>query len=119
VQSKRTGEHTLRITIQDTELTTVLTLEGRVAGPWAAELGRVWVDEAPRLNGRKLALDISNVIFADADGARVLKDIYAQAHPTIVATTPWTRYLAEQMSADPQDPEHDPSEEEQENADNE
>jgi anti-anti-sigma regulatory factor len=113
------GQRTLRITIQETEGTTSLTLEGRVAGPWAAELGRVWVDEAPRLTQRKLSLDISNVIFADADGARVLKKIYSQARPRIVATTPWTKYLAEQMAANPHDSsDHDRSEEEQENADN-
>jgi hypothetical protein len=111
------GQHTLRITIQETQLATVLTLEGRVAGPWAAELGRVWVDEAPRLTGCKLAIDISNVIFADADGTRVLRDIYSQARPRIVAATPWTKYLAEQISAGSNIAEHDPSEEEYENAD--
>jgi anti-anti-sigma regulatory factor len=93
----------LRITIHETEGATVLTLEGRVAGPWAAELGRVWVDEAPRLTSRKLVVDISNVIFADADGTRVLRDIYSQARPRIVATTPWTQYLAEQMASNSND----------------
>jgi anti-anti-sigma regulatory factor len=111
------GKHTLRISIQETEGTMVLTLEGRVAGPWAAELGRVWVDEAARLTRRKLAIDISNVIFADAGGTRVLRDIYSQARPSIVASTPWTQYLAEQISADPHGREHDSSNEEQENAD--
>jgi len=111
------AQHTLRITIQETELATRLTLEGRVAGPWAAELGRVWLDEAPRLTRRRLSIDISSVIFADADGTRVLQDIYAQAHPRIVATSPWTRYLAEQITADPHDAECDSYEEEQENAD--
>ncbi len=113
----------MRITIQETNGATVLTLEGRVAGPWAAELGRVWVDEAPRLIKSKLAVDISNVIFADADGARVLRDIYSQAHPRIVATTPWTKYLAEQMASksnngsDHDSSDNERAEEEQENAD--
>ena len=111
------GRNMLRIAIQETEAAMVLTLEGRVAGPWAAELGRVWVEEAPRLTSRKLAIDISDVTFADADGTLVLRDIYSQARPSIVASTPWTKYLAEQMSADPQGPKHDPSDEEQENAD--
>lgn len=109
----------MRISIQETEVATLLTLEGRVAGPWAAELGRVWVDEAPRLTRRQLSIDISNVIFADGDGTRVLRNIYSQARPRIVATTPWTKYLAEQMVANLHDvSDHDRSDEEQENADN-
>jgi anti-anti-sigma regulatory factor len=104
------GQHTLRITIQETELAKVLTLEGRVAGPWAAELGRFWDDEAPRLTSRKLAIDISDVTFADADGTLVLRNIYFQARPSIVASTPWTKYLAEQISAGSNIAEHDPSE---------
>ena len=111
------SQHTLRISIQETESAIVLTLEGRVAGPWAAELGRVWVNEAPRLTCSKLAIDISNVIFADADGTRILRDIYSRARPTIVASTPWTKYIAEQISAGPNIPEQDTSGEEQENAD--
>ncbi|MGD0629432.1 MAG: hypothetical protein ABR987_08770 [Terracidiphilus sp.] len=117
------GQHTLRITIQETEVATVLTLEGRVAGPWAAELGRVWVDEAPRLTRRNLSIDISNVIFADPDGTRVLRDIYSQAHPRIVATTPWTQYLAEQMASKSNDgsdydsSDNECADKEQENAD--
>ncbi len=114
---------TLRITIQETEGATIFKLEGRVAGPWAAELGRVWVDQAPRLTQRKLSIDISNVIFADADGARILREIYSQARPRIVATTPWTKYIAEQMAANLQGSsdhacsDHDSSKEEQVNAD--
>jgi hypothetical protein len=54
------------------------------------------------------------VIYADDDGIRVLRDIYSQARPKVVATTPWTQYLAEKIAASP----HDRSDEEQENADN-
>jgi hypothetical protein len=111
------GQHTLRITIQETEVAMVLRLEGRVAGPWAEELGRFWVDEAPRLTKRNVAIDISNVIFADPDGTEVLREICSQARPRIVATTPWTKYLAEQISVSPQNAKHDSSEEDQENAD--
>ena len=91
----------------------MLTLEGRVAGPWAAELSRVWVEMAPQLAQGKLAIDLSNVIYADADGTRVLREIYSQIRPRVIATTPWTQYLAEKIAADPQDR----SDEEQENAD--
>lgn len=97
------GQRTLRITIQQTEEATVLMLEGRVAGPWAAEVGRVWVEQAPQLADRKLVLNLTNVIFADADGTRVLREIYSQARPEVIANTPWTRYLAAQIAANPHD----------------
>jgi anti-anti-sigma regulatory factor len=104
----------LRVTFEKQALATVLTLEGRVAGPWAAELSRVWVEKAPLLALANLSLDLTNVIYADDDGIRVLREIYSQAQPKLVATTPWTQYLAEKITAIP--PDH--SDEEQENADN-
>lgn len=88
------GQHTLRITIQQSEDATELTLEGRVAGPWAAELGRVWMERAPLLANTTLLIDLSNVTYADADGTRVLREIYAQTRPQVVANTPWTQHLA-------------------------
>jgi len=99
----RMGRHTLRITFQQTEEATLLMLEGRVAGPYAAELGRVWDEQAPQLAQQKLVLDLSNVIFADADGTTVLRQIHSQARPQVIANTPWTRYLAAQIAANPHD----------------
>ena len=103
----------MRVTFEQSDIATLLTLEGRVAGPWAAELSRVWVEKAPLLAPASLSLDLSNVTYADGDGIRVLRDIYSQARPNVVATTPWTQYLAEKIAADPDD--H--SEQEPENAD--
>ncbi len=93
----------------------VLTLEGRVAGPWAAELERVWLEQAPQLATRKVVINLANVIYADGDGIRVLREVFSQAQPEIVANSPWTKHLAEQIAASP----HDRSDEEQENADDE
>ena len=85
---------TLKITLKENDRTIGITLEGRVAGPWAAELSRVWVDTAPRLESRKLNLDISNVTYADGAGLEALRAIYAQTHARVSAGTPWTEYLA-------------------------
>jgi len=92
------GRPTLRITIEQTDLATFLTLEGRVAGPWAAELGRVWVEKAPLLAHRKLSIDLCNVIYADEDGIGVLKQIYSQTQAELLAGTPWTKHLARQIA---------------------
>jgi anti-anti-sigma regulatory factor len=114
------GQLTLRITIAQTNQSdgaTVITLEGRVAGPWAAELGRVWNERAPRLAHRKLSLDLSNVTYADTEGIQVLRSIYGQSQPELVTPTPWSRHLAEQIAVKSNDASN--FNKEQGNADNE
>ena len=76
-----------------------MRLEGRIAGPWANELDRVWVETAPRLESRRLVIDLHNVTYADANGKQVLRDIYAQTHADLIASTPWTQFLAEEVTA--------------------
>jgi hypothetical protein len=93
------GLNTLRITIQDTAKAVEMRLEGRVAGPWASELERVWVETAPLLQSKKLVIDLHNVTYADASGKQVLRDIYAQTQAELVASTPWTQFLVEEVTA--------------------
>ena len=76
-----------------------MRLEGRVAGPWASELDRVWVDTAPRIATRKLIIDLHNVTYADAAGKDVLRAIYAQTHAAFVTNTPWAKFLEEEITA--------------------
>lgn len=89
----------MRITIQDTADALEMRLEGRVAGPWASELDRAWLEAAPRLQSRKLVIDLHNVTYADANGKQVLRDIYAQTNAEFIASTPWTQFLAEEVTA--------------------
>jgi anti-anti-sigma regulatory factor len=88
----------LRISILETAEEVELKLEGRIAGPWAAELGRVWLETAPRLSSRKLVLDLSSVTYADAEGTQLLSEIYSQTHAELLAVTLWTQSLAEQIT---------------------
>ncbi len=88
----------MKITVQENDKAIEITLEGRVAGPWAAELGRVWVETAPQLGQKTLSIDLRNVIFADAGGKQVLRDIYAQTHARLIANSPWAQYLAEEIT---------------------
>jgi hypothetical protein len=78
-----------------------ITLEGRVAGPWVAELSRVWVDTLPLLNSRTLILDLRNVTYADSAGTDALKAIYAQSHAKLIAGSPWTEYLVQEITKKP------------------
>jgi anti-anti-sigma regulatory factor len=95
---RRTSQHTLRISIVESEEAMGIRLEGRVAGPWAAELSRAWVETASRLASRKIFLDLRDVTYADADGTQVLREIYSQTHAKLLAGTPWTESLAEQIT---------------------
>ncbi len=98
----------LRITVEENPETIVIKLEGRIAGPWAVELGRLWEQTAPALAERKLSLDLRGTTYADAAGMRNLKTIYSQTKADILTGTPWTRYLAEEVKrndAEPRDEE--------------
>jgi hypothetical protein len=96
-RGSKAGRHTLKITIQDGDKELGITLEGRVAGPWVAELNRVWVETVPQLGSRILSIDLRNVTYADASGKKVLREIYAQTHAKLIASSPWAQYLAEEI----------------------
>ena len=88
----------LRIYFQESSNSIVIKLEGRVAGPWAAELGRLWEEKAPAVAQKKLSLDLRETTFADATGIQVLRAIYSQTRAAILTGTPWTEYLAEEVA---------------------
>ena len=81
----------------------VLKLEGRLAGPWVAELDRLWRETSRVREGRKLALDLRETTYADVGGIRALRSIYAQTGAAILTGTPWTQYLAEEVQRNQQD----------------
>ena len=91
------GRQVLRITVEENSHAIVIKLEGRIAGPWAAELDRLWQEKASSFSKRKTSLDLRETTFADAEGIRVLRTIYSQTGAAILAGTPWTQYLAEEI----------------------
>ena len=80
-----------------------MKLEGRIAGPWVAELHHAWAEAAPRLASRKLLLDLSDVTYADERGKHVLKQICRQTRAELLTSTPWTQFLAEEVAANQKD----------------
>ncbi len=94
----RTGHYTLRISVQPNSDSIAIILEGRVAGPWAAELGRTWDDLRPSVGTKKVLLDLCNTTYADAAGIDVLRAIYTSTTTELVTSTPWTKYLAEEVT---------------------
>jgi anti-anti-sigma regulatory factor len=88
----------LRITVEANEETMVVKLEGRIAGPWVAELDRLWAQTSPSLASRRVSLDLRETTYADAGGIRVLRAIYSQTEAAILTSTPWTQYLADEVT---------------------
>ena len=75
-----------------------MKLEGRVAGPWADELDRVWLETAPRVLSKELIIDLHNVTYADLVGKHVLQKIYTQTNARFVAVSPSSRFLVEEIT---------------------
>ena len=65
----------LRITTETKRGKTVLSVEGRLAGPWVTALDQCWRERAP---GQKCSVDLCGVSFIDAAGKTLLKEIYQQ-----------------------------------------
>ena len=76
-----------------------MKLEGRLVGPWAAELGRSWKEKFAFAASKKLLIDICNTTFVDADGLGVLRDIYSRTGAELLTNSPWTQYLAEEVKS--------------------
>jgi anti-anti-sigma regulatory factor len=89
----------LKITVDENPEAIVLKIEGRLAGPWVEELDRVWEQTSLGLKQRNLTLDLREITFADAGGIRTLRAIYSQTGASLLAGTPWTQYLAEEVGA--------------------
>lgn len=65
----------LRITTERKRGKTILSVEGRLAGPWVAALDQCWRERVP---GEKLSVDLCGVSFIDAAGKALLKEIHQQ-----------------------------------------
>jgi anti-anti-sigma regulatory factor len=95
---RRKSQTILRISVDQKPEEAVIALEGRIAGPWVAELKRVWAGLAQSLKARKLLIDLRNTTYADASGIQALREIHSQTAAQFVTSTPWTEYLAEEVT---------------------
>jgi gamma-glutamyl:cysteine ligase YbdK (ATP-grasp superfamily) len=89
---------TLRITVHEEESLIKLTLEGRLVGPWVAELYKAWRETAPRIGSKKMLLNLHDLTFSDEEGKQVLREIVTQTSAEISSSTPLTKYLAQEIS---------------------
>ena len=68
----------LRITTQDNPRVLTLRVEGRLIGPWAAELEKCWQDSLASPGGTRLRVDLTGVTFVDAAGKAVIAAMHEQ-----------------------------------------
>jgi outer membrane protein len=88
----------LRITIQESAGASTFKLEGKLTGPWVAELEQAWtgsdISAAP---GRRLTVDLADVTFIDCAG----KDLLVRMHEsgaTLVARSPMNRCIVDEIA---------------------
>jgi hypothetical protein len=84
----------LRITINDETVEQRWTLQGRLSGPWVAQLKSNW-KKSHGLNGhRDCVVDVSGVTFVDLDGERVLATMMRDG-AKFIATGVYTKHVLE------------------------
>lgn len=89
-------EVTLKLTTHEEPESVTLRIEGRVVGPWVAELDRAWRSLAGSVGSKQLRIDLRGVIHMSADGRRILAEIYKQTGAGFLADDPMTKYFAEE-----------------------
>jgi anti-anti-sigma regulatory factor len=85
----------LRITIQEGEWAQTIKLEGKITGPWVEEFNRTWHSLAPSLGSKRLYLDLRGVVFVDAKGKQLLREIYQRTNASFLVDSPLTQYFAD------------------------
>src|SRR5881227_46039 len=75
----------LRITTQKRRGKTLLSIEGRLAGPLVGTLEQCWRELRAAAPGEKLHLNLCGVSFIDAAGKMLLKEIHRQGGELIQA----------------------------------
>ena len=68
----------LRITTEKKHGKVMLSVEGRLAGPWVAALEQCWRELHVGAQGEKFSVNLCGVSFIDAAGKVVLKEIHRQ-----------------------------------------
>lgn len=88
----------LRITLHDSPNALTFRLEGKLIGPWAQEFERTWRTAASIRGGKPAIVDLTDVIFIDADGERALA-LVVHDGGEFKATAPLTKSIVQRVRA--------------------
>jgi hypothetical protein len=86
----------LRITIIETPCERKWVLQGRLIGPWAAELRTSWKQAHCGHNGQSCVVDLSDVTFIDGGGEKVLAKMMKEGAHFIVSGV-YARHVVENL----------------------
>src|SRR6266704_2635975 len=78
LQAANRTESMLRITTEKKRGKTVLSVEGRLAGPWVAALEQCWRELHAASPREKFHVNLCGVSFIDAAGKVLLREIHRQ-----------------------------------------
>ena len=88
----------LRINVKTQDQTTILELEGKLAGPWVAELEQSWRSTITSSAGAAIVVHLRAVSFIDAAGKELLAAMHRQG-AELVATGCMTRAIVAEIKA--------------------
>jgi len=77
----------LRITPKEQDSKLTLSLEGKLAGPWVAELAKAWSEWQGRAQPRDTVIDLRMVCFVDEAGRELLTALHAEGCGLVGAGT--------------------------------
>jgi ABC-type transporter Mla MlaB component len=87
----------LKISAEEKEDSLRLTLEGRLVGPWVAELRRVCGDYGAPAETIKLTVDLCGLTSVDTAGQELLQDLFDHG-ASLRCSDVMNQYLVELMS---------------------
>ena len=87
----------LKITTHTDVKTTTFALEGRLAGPWVAELERCWSTAPVMEKGQSVRVDLTGVTYIDAEGKALLVRMHREGAELIAAGC-LTRCIVEEIT---------------------
>jgi len=88
----------LRINVKTQDQTTIFELEGKLAGPWVAELEQSWRSTIASWAGATIVVHLRAVSFIDAAGKELLAAMHRQG-AELVATGCMTRAIVAEIKA--------------------
>ena len=87
----------LKTSILDTPSKRQLLIEGKLVGPWATELARVWRQATADLNGRALIIDVKGLTTITEDGENVLLELMKEG-ASFRSSGVFTKQILKQMA---------------------
>ncbi|HTC62993.1 MAG TPA: hypothetical protein VK709_09125 [Candidatus Saccharimonadales bacterium] len=86
----------LRTTILEELTEQRWTLQGRLSGPWVAQLKSSWQQSSCKSGKRKCVVDLSGVTFVDLEGERVIATMMNDG-AEVIASGVYTKHVLEML----------------------